>query len=158
MIHQDAIQVQSGNDIGFYGVTIGDWGGRRATCWGAGGAFFLSSANGHSGQSITVDHMRAVACNHGLNGDASGVPTSGSVSRSVFRTGRPSDRADVLATIDPSTGTRTVGLCNFASNPVAANISGLTTWSLDGVVADGWSRIGDPWSPGFDPAYDNGPD
>jgi VCBS repeat-containing protein len=156
VVHEDAIQVQSGRDIGFYGVTIGDWSGRRATCWGAGGAFFLSSANGHSGQGITVDGMRAIACNHGLNGDASGAPTSGIVSRSVFRTGRPSDRSDVLATIDPSTGGRTVGLCTFSSNPVSAYISDLPTWSLDHVVADGWSILGDPWSPGFDPTYDNG--
>jgi hypothetical protein len=155
--HQDAIQVQSGHDIGFYDVTIGDWSGRRATCWGAGGAFFLSSANGHSGQNITVDGMRAIACNHGLNGNASGAPTSGTVSRSVFRTGRPSDQSDLLATIDPSTGSETAGLCTFSSNPVSPDITDLPTWSLDHVFADRWSTGGNPWSPGFNPAYDNGP-
>jgi hypothetical protein len=154
--HQDAIQVQSGQGIGFYGVTIGDWTGQRATCWGAGGAFFISSANGHGGENISVDGMRAITCNHGLNGDAGGVPTSGTISNSVFRTGRPSDLTDLLASIDPLTGNNTVGLCAVASAPVSSTVTGLTTWTRTNVVADPWSPSGDPWSPGFDPDLNDG--
>jgi hypothetical protein len=154
--HQDAIQVQSGSGVGFFGVTIGDWANDRATCWGAGGAFFISAAGGHSGKSITVDGMKAVSCNHGLNGDAGGAPTSGTITDSVFRTGRPSDRTDLLVTTDPATGTPTVGLCSFASAPLSAAAVGLSSWTLGNVIGDAWSASGDPWSPGFDPAYDGG--
>ncbi len=154
--HQDGVQVQNGSNIGFYGVTVGNWAGQRATCWGAGGAFFISSANGHSGNNITISHMKAIACNHGLNGDASGNPTSGTVTNSVFRTGRPSDSTDKLASIDPDTGTNTVGLCTVATSPVAANTLGLSTWSFTNLVGDAWAQTGQGWSPGFNPAYNGG--
>jgi hypothetical protein len=91
-----------------------------------------------------------------LNGDAGGVPTSGAISNSVFRTGRPSDLTDLLASIDPETGTNTVGLCAFASAPVSSTVTSLTTWTRTKVDADAWSASGEPWSPGFDPEFNDG--
>ena len=98
------------------------------------------------------DHMRAITCNHGLNGDGSGVFTSGTVSHSVFRTGRPSDRSDRLSTIDPFTSDLTIGLCSFTSSPISANVP----WSTDTSVQDPWAHDDEDWAPGFNPLYDNG--
>ena len=155
--HQDAIQVQSGHAVGFYGVTVGDWDGQRATCWGAGGAFFLSSAGGHSGQGITIDGMRAIACNHGLNGDGSGATTSGTVTRQRLPHGPPVRSQRRARHHRPRNGTTHRRPLHVRLEPRRAEHPGLNAWTLDHVVGDQWSDGGDPWSPGFNPAADAGP-
>jgi hypothetical protein len=79
--HQDGVQVLGGINITFRNLQIGDYDGGRATCQGAGGAFFysLSSTN------VDVEGGKFIACNHAL---LAGTASAGAEVRNAsFRTG-----------------------------------------------------------------------
>jgi len=79
--HQDGVQVLGGIDITFRNFEIGDYDGGRATCQGAGGAFFYSG----SSTNVRVEGGKYIACNHAL---LAGWPSPGaSVTNASFRTG-----------------------------------------------------------------------
>lgn len=120
--HQDGIQVQGGDGIGFYDVEIGDWETGTATCSGAGGAFFISGTRSTWGTDITVERMRAVACNHGL-GINDGTESSGTMTDSRFRAGNPADAE--------------AGKCGFQSR-VCADFARAPNWTFENVVCDDW--------------------
>ena len=119
-VHQDGIQIQGGTGIGFYDVEIGDWAEGRATCQGAGGAFFVSGTPLTHGEQITVERMRAVACNHGL-GLNTRAESSGRVVDSAFRAKNPADSA--------------AGLCEHQVG-ACMDFSRAPRWEFDDVVCD----------------------
>ena len=60
--HQDGVQVLGGTNITFRSFEIGDYAGGRATCQGAGGAFFYSGTS----TNVDVEGGQFIACNHAL--------------------------------------------------------------------------------------------
>jgi acetyl esterase/lipase len=100
--HQDALQMQSGTNVSLVNGKTGYPSG-LATCWGAGGAIFYSSANGHFPSCATlacdvrfpVDVVGGiyVACHRSLTGGGTAYPPwhTGTVRDAAFRTGRATD-------------------------------------------------------------------
>lgn len=79
--HQDGVQVLGGLNVTFRNFTIGDYDNGRATCQGAGGAFFYSGAS----TNVDVEGGRYIACNHGLL--AGWASPEANVTGASFRTG-----------------------------------------------------------------------
>jgi hypothetical protein len=121
-VHQDGIQLQGGNGIGFYDVEIGDWEQGTSTCQGAGGGFFISGTRRSWGRNITVARLRAVTCNHGL-GINEGTPSSGTMFDSGFRAANPADAR--------------AGQCEFQVG-ACADFSRAPQWTFRNVICDDW--------------------
>jgi hypothetical protein len=121
-VHQDGIQVQGGNGIGFYDVEIGDWERGVSTCQGAGGGFFISGTRRSWGRNITVARMRSVTCNHGL-GINEGTPSTGTMVDSGFRAANPADAR--------------LGQCAFQVG-ACVDFARAPRWTFRNVVCDDW--------------------
>jgi hypothetical protein len=121
-VHQDGIQLQGGNGIGFYDVEVGDWDEGVATCQGAGGGFFISRTPMSVGTDITVERLRSVTCNHGLgiNRDSK---SSGRMVDSAFRAKNPADAR--------------AGKCEFQVG-ACADFDRAPDWEFVDVVCDDW--------------------
>jgi len=65
-IHQDGVQVMSGQRIEFRDFTSGDPDGGRWTCWGSGGGFFISHVNGTVPTDVVCVRCHIAAYNQAL--------------------------------------------------------------------------------------------
>ncbi|HEU4449886.1 MAG TPA: hypothetical protein VFR63_07910 [Gaiellaceae bacterium] len=65
-IHQDAVQVMSGERIKFVRFRSGNPREHRWTCWGAGGGFFISHVNGTRPNRVVCVRCRIAAYNQSM--------------------------------------------------------------------------------------------
>jgi hypothetical protein len=84
--HQDGIQAIGGTDITFADFEIGDYDSGYATCQGAGGAVFYSSADANSPKNMRIVRGKFIACNHSVK-DGNNTAT-GSITNAKFRSHR----------------------------------------------------------------------
>jgi hypothetical protein len=84
--HQDGIQALGGTDITFAAFEIGDYDSGYATCQGAGGAVFYSSANATSPKRMRIVRGKFIACNIAVK-DGNNTAT-GSITNAKFRSHR----------------------------------------------------------------------
>jgi len=94
------LQMQAGSHVTLVNAEVGHWDDGLATCAGAGGSAFYSSANGHfPGPAADIVGGHFVSCAKGLYGGADtahggGYPlgwVTGTVTDAGFRTGRGTD-------------------------------------------------------------------
>ena len=121
--HQDGIQLQGGDGIGFYDVEIGDWEAGTATCSGAGGAL------------LHLGHALDLGQGHHRRADARASPaTTGSGSTTTRpRRGRWRTPASGPATRP----TREAGQCEFQAG-ACADFARAPQWTFTDVVCDDW--------------------
>jgi hypothetical protein len=70
-IHQDIVQALSGRNVVFRNFTSGNRRTGRWTCWGAGGGWYVTWANGAIPRNLICNHCRLVTYNQNLRIDAS---------------------------------------------------------------------------------------
>lgn len=136
--HQDGLQMQAGNHVTLVNGTIGNWDDGLATCAGAGGSVFYSSANGHfPGPEVNIVGGQYMTCGKGLYGGndtahGGGYPigaTTGAVTDAGFRTGRGSD--------DPNcAGIGATKPCQSGNTVVRVNLT-----------CEHWSHLEQRWVP-----------
>jgi hypothetical protein len=80
-IHQDIVQALSGRNIVFRKFTSGNPGRGRWTCWGAGGGWYVSHANGRVPRNLICKRCRLATYNQNLRIDRS---IHSGAKRSVF--------------------------------------------------------------------------
>jgi hypothetical protein len=80
-VHQDVVQALSGRNIVFKNFTSGNPGRGRWTCWGAGGGWYVSWANGRVPYRVICKRCRLATYNQNLRVDRS---VRSGARRSVF--------------------------------------------------------------------------
>jgi hypothetical protein len=80
-IHQDIVQALSGRNIVFRNFTSGNPGRGRWTCWGAGGGWYVTHANGGIPRNLICSRCRLATYNQNLRIDRS---IHSGAKRSVF--------------------------------------------------------------------------
>jgi hypothetical protein len=70
-IHQDIVQALSGRNIRFVNFTSGNMRTGDWTCWGAGGGWYVTWANGGIPTNLICNHCRLSTCNQNLRIDES---------------------------------------------------------------------------------------
>ena len=85
--HQDGIQAIGGTDITFADFEVGNFDGGVATCQGAGGGLFYSSAAPIKPVRLSFVRGKIIACNHALI-DGGGNGASGQIVGTKFRSHR----------------------------------------------------------------------
>ncbi len=70
-IHQDIVQALSGRNVVFRNFTSGKRRTGRWTCWGAGGGWYVTWANGRIPRNLICNHCRLVTYNQNLRIDQS---------------------------------------------------------------------------------------
>jgi hypothetical protein len=136
--HQDALQMQAtGGNVSLVNGKTGFWNTGMATCLGAGGAIFYSSANGHFPAPPTnVLGGQYIACGKGLyggndvnHGGGYPVQNTGRVDGASFRAGRKDGS-------DPNCG---------ASKSGGTPLAGGDTLTMTNLVGEKWDKTLKTW-------------
>jgi hypothetical protein len=90
--HPDGIQAQGLSNVSWVDFEVADYDSGEATCQGAGGAFFYSSAGANAATNTHVIRGKYIACNTSFQDGDSGINT-GSVNGALFRGGRTESAA-----------------------------------------------------------------